>query len=114
VRLIDDCCSVDLAGSVPYLGGLVSFTCGTPPAIDVSGMPTFRGGGRGSEPNEYGWYAVLVCILRLEDMRVCEEENVRRTCWQGRRGDVAGEAANRYTKLDDDVNGARTRCADIL
>jgi hypothetical protein len=89
-------------------------TCGIPPAMDVSGMPTFRGGG-GSEPNEYGWYAVLVCIFRFEDIReVCEEEKDRRTCWQGRRDGVAGEEASRYTKLDDDVNGARTRCADIL
>lgn len=89
-------------------------TCGIPPAIDVSGIPTFRGGG-GSEPNEYGWYAVLVCIFRFEDIReVCEEEKERRTCWQGRREDVAGEEANRYTKLDDDVNGARTRCADMM
>ena len=88
-------------------------TCGIPPAIDVSGMPTFRGGG-GLVPNEYGWYAVLVCIFLFEDIReFCEEEKVRRTCWQGRSGDVAGEEANRYRKLDDDVNGARTRCADM-
>jgi hypothetical protein len=36
-------------------GGLVSLTCGIPPAIDVSGIPTFRGGGGGSwVSNEYG------------------------------------------------------------
>lgn len=92
----------------------MSLTCGIPPAIDVSGRPTFRGGG-GSEPNEYGWYAVLVCIFRFEDIReACEEEKERKTCWQGRREEVAGEEANRYTKLDDDVNDTRTRCADIL
>ena len=82
--------------------------------MDVSGTPTFRGGG-GSEPNEYGWYAVLVCIFRFEDIReVCEEEKYRRTCWQGRREEVAGEEASRYTKLDNDVNGTRTRCTGIL
>jgi hypothetical protein len=60
---------------------------------------------------------VLVCILRFDDCReACEEENDRRTCWQGRREDVAGAEANRITKLDVDVdvNGAKTRCADIL
>lgn len=37
--------------------------------MDVSGMPTFRGGG-GGVSKECGWYAVLVCILRFVDM--CE------------------------------------------
>jgi hypothetical protein len=36
--------------------------------MDVSGMPIFRGGG-GGVSKEYGWYAVLVCILRFVDMR---------------------------------------------
>jgi len=42
------------------------------------------------------------------------EEKDRRTCWQGRREDVAGEEANLKTKLVDDVKGTRTRCTDIL
>jgi hypothetical protein len=82
--------------------------------MDVSGIPVFRGGG-GWVSKEYGWYAVLVCIFRFED---CREEFVdekdRRTCWQGRRENVAGEEANLKTKLVDDVRGARTRCTDIL
>lgn len=40
-------------------GGLVSFTCGMLPAIEVSVTPTFRGGGD-AVSNEYGWYAELV------------------------------------------------------
>ena len=39
---------------------------------------------------------------------------MRRTCWQGRIEDVAGDEANRNMKVDDDVNGTRTRCADML
>jgi hypothetical protein len=27
---------------------------------------------------------------------------------------MAGDGANLKTKLDDDVNGARTRCADMM
>lgn len=50
----------------------MSFTCGILPAMDVSGMLAFRGGGGGSLKFE-GLYAVLVCILRLED------------CWAGWR-----------------------------
>ena len=42
------------------------------------------------------------------------EEKDRRTCWQGRNEDVAGEEANLKTKLEDDVNGAKTRCADMI
>jgi len=57
---------------------------------------------------------VLVCILRLEDIHEeCEEEKDRRT-WQGRSEDVAGDEANLKTKLDDDANGARTRCAAMI
>src|SRR6187402_1317439 len=61
-------------------GGLVSLTCGMLLAIEVSGMPAFRGGGGGWESREYGWYAVLVCIFRFEDIcNDCAEEKVRRT-----------------------------------
>ena len=91
----------------------MSLTWGTVPAIDVSGMPTFRGGG-GSERREYGWYAELVCIFRFEDMREAwEEEKQRRTCWHGRAEDIAGEEANLYMKLDDDVT-ARSRWAEDM
>ena len=90
----------------------MSLTCGIPPAMDVSGMPTFRGGG-GSEPREKGWYAVLVCIFRFEDIRgICEDEKDLNTCWHGRREDVVGEA-NRNID-DDDVKGARSRCVDMM
>jgi hypothetical protein len=47
-------------------------------------------------------------------MRVgCAEENVRRTCWQGWR-ELAAAEVNLKRILDDDVNGATSRCADIL
>lgn len=90
-------------------------TCGIAPAMDVSGMPAFRGGGSWLS-REYGWNAVLVCIFRLEDMREeFVEEKVRRTCWQGLKADVAGGEANLNTKpVVDDARDARTRCADIL
>lgn len=64
-----------------------------PPAIDVSGMPEFRGGGKGVS-REYGWYAVLVCIFRFDDID-CDEEKVRKTCWQGRTAEVAGRDESR-------------------
>lgn len=53
-----------------------------PPAMEVSGMPAFRGGG-GCVSREYGWYAVLVCIFRFEDIcEACRQEKVRRALWQ--------------------------------
>jgi len=65
--------------------------------------------------SEYGWYAVLVCIFRFEDIRKeFVEEKDRRTCWQGRGEDVAGEEANLKTRLVDDVKGARTLCTDMM
>ncbi len=58
---------------------------------------------------------MLVCIFRFEDVCVfCDDENVRRTCWQGRRAEVAGREANLKTELADVANGVSTRCADIL
>jgi len=57
---------------------------------------------------------VLVCIFRFDDMRFdCTEEKVRRTCWQGWR-ELAAAEVNLKSKFDDDVNGATSRCADIL
>lgn len=92
----------------------MSLNCGMPPAMDVSGIPAFRGGG-GWVSRGYGWYAVLVCIFRFEDIRdEFLEEKDRRTCWQGRREEVAGDEANRKTKLVDDVKGARTRGTDMM
>jgi hypothetical protein len=35
-------------------GGLVSWTCGMPLEMDVSGAPRFRGGGGGTLSREYG------------------------------------------------------------
>lgn len=86
-----------------------------PPAIEVSGTPEFLGGGSGVS-KEYGWYAVLVCILRFEDICIyCAEEKVRRTCWQGRAADVAGkEESRRKKKFDGIARGPSTRCTDIL
>lgn len=63
----------------------------------------------------YGWYAVWVCILRFEDIREdWADEKDRRTCWQGRSEDVAGDEANLNKKLEGDVNGRNTRCVDMV
>jgi hypothetical protein len=43
----------------------------------------------------------------------CAEEKVRRTCWQGWR-ELAAAEVNLKRIIDDDVNGATSRCADIL
>jgi hypothetical protein len=95
-------------------GGLVSFTCGIVPAIDVLGTLAFRGGGGRFVSRDEGWYAVLVCILRFDDMRAgFAEEKVRRTCWRGWR-ELAAAEVNLKRIIDDDVNGATSRCADIL
>jgi hypothetical protein len=92
----------------------MSFTCGIVPAIDVSGTPAFRGGGGRFASRDEGWYAVLVCIFRFDDIRAgCAEEKVRRTCWQGWR-ELAAAEVNLKRIFDDDVNGATSRCADIL
>jgi hypothetical protein len=56
----------------------MSWNCGIPPAIDVSGMPVFRGGGGTS--NDRGLYAVLVCILRFDDVRERGVVENARTC----------------------------------
>jgi len=85
------------------------------PAIEVSGMPEFLGR-KGGVSKGYGWYAVLVCILRFEaDCRCCAEEKVRKTCWQGRAADVAGkDERRRKKKFDGIASGAKTRCADMF
>ena len=48
--------------------------------------------------------------MRLEDAREdWKEENCRSTCWQGRIEEVAGDEANLYMVLADDVNGMKIR-----
>jgi hypothetical protein len=104
----------DRSYSLRASGGLVSFTCGIVPAIEVSGTPAFRGGGGRFGSRDEGWYAVLVWIFRFDDMRTGRaEEKVRRTCWQGWR-ELAAAKVNLKRMVDDDVNGAISRCADIL
>jgi hypothetical protein len=86
----------------------VSFTCGSPPAIELSGTPVFLGEGGGAS-NEYDWY-VLVCIFLFEDIRAgCIEENAR-SAWL--HCAAPGEA-NRKSNGADDANGAMIRCNDI-
>lgn len=104
----------DRSCSLLASGGLVSFTCGIVPEIDVSGTPAFRGGGGRFVSREEGWYAVLVCIFRFDDMLAgCAEEKVRRTCWRGWR-ELAAAEVNLKRIFDDDVHGATNRCTDIL
>lgn len=58
-------------------GGRVSFTLGKL----LSDIGEVRGGGGGGS-RDRGWYAVLVCILRLEDVRMAllEEKGRSRSC----------------------------------
>ena len=58
---------------------------------------------------------MAVCILRLEEAcDGCIDENDLRACWQGLSVEVAGDEANLSMVTDDDVKGARTRCADMM
>jgi hypothetical protein len=105
VRLMLGFCSATRSNLTSYcpvcFGGLVSLTWGMPPAMEVSGMPVFRGGG-GWGSKELGWYAVLVCIFRFEDIwEECAEEKVLERWWQG--------FINLRTKPGDEVIGATTR-----
>jgi len=59
------CCPVNL-------GGRVSLTSGIPPAMDVSGIPVFRGGGVVSRV--CGRWAVAVWSWRLDDKVVALED----------------------------------------
>ena len=70
-------------------------------------MPVFLGGG-GGRSNEDGWYAVLVCILRFDDICRGREESRWGTWWQ-RRGVFACEEANRERRTETDVKGAQAR-----
>ena len=91
----------------------MSWTRGIELAMDVSGMPVFRGGG-GPTSRDRGLYAVLVCIFRFDPVRERGvEENDRTTCWQDRSVQVEGCEANLKTKADGAVNGIKTRCADM-
>jgi len=57
MRLMEDFSSAGLSKEISCcpvcFGGLVSLTCGMPPAMEVSGMPVFLGGG-GCVSREYG------------------------------------------------------------
>lgn len=75
--------------------------------MDVSGTPVFRGGGGGGgDENVCGVYAVLVCILRFEDiLEGFEEEKVRR------RWEHGGEA---NLKTDEVIGTTMTRWRDMM
>ena len=47
----------------------MSLTCGMPPAMELSGMPEFLGGGS-AESNVLGWYAEAVTNFRFEESRL--------------------------------------------
>jgi hypothetical protein len=88
------------------------FASGFPPAIEVSGTPALRGEGGGG-CNEYGWYAVAVCICRLDDWRKnADEEKVRRHC--GHLRGVEADAANRWAAEAERMNAPVVRDKDIL
>lgn len=62
-----------------------------------------------------GLNAVLVCILRLEEVRERGvEENDRATCWHGRNGQTEVAEANLKTRCEGDARGTKTRCADMM
>lgn len=84
----------------------MSLTCGMLPAIEVSGMFVFRGGGGGGSKFD-GLYAVLVWIFRFDDCCVgCIEENVLVRLWQGLN--------DRKMRPVDEVMGVKTRCRLIV
>ena len=88
------------------------FASVAPPAIDVSGTPTLRGGG-GCGYSEAGWYAVAVCICRLADCRYgVDEEKARRHCehWRG----VLEGVASRRSVEEERANVAVVRDKDIF
>lgn len=95
-------------------GGLVSFTSGIPPAIDVSGMPEFLGGAGGGS-RVCGRYAATVCNSRFDESRTRPvEEKFRAACEHNRDAGAAVEEANLNTTVDDDANGKRRRGSDML
>lgn len=98
-----------IAGSLMSLGWKIC-TGLLVPAMDVSGIPVFRGGGGGGS-SLYWVYAVLVCIFRFEeDLYELQEENARRRCWHGR----VDEEANLDIKAAGEARGAATLWIDMV
>jgi hypothetical protein len=92
----------------------VSFICGIPLAMEESRMMTFRGGRGNWESRDDGWYAVLVCIFRLEDICAAWVGVKRwRTCWHGWREVEDCDAVN-LMSLDGDFKDATIRCIDMF
>jgi hypothetical protein len=93
-------------------GGTELLASGLPPAIEVSGTPVLRGGGGGGCSDE-GWYAVAVCICRLDDWRKnADEAKVRVHCGHLRGAEAA--AANRWVADAERTNAPVVRDRDII
>jgi hypothetical protein len=87
------------------LGGNVLLRSGFP-AIDVSGIPKFRGGISGCRLE--GWYALAVCNCRFEDCRYgTNEEKFRRHC--GHLLKDEGAANLRTAEVCTGANAGTTR-----
>lgn len=66
----------------PELWGVpLSVVTGIPPAIEVSGIPEFRGGGGKESGRVYGRKAVAVCISRFEERYMCPYDENDRGVW---------------------------------
>lgn len=93
----------------------MSWGCGNPLPIDVSGVPLLRGGGGAWGSREYGWY-VLVCIFLFVDMRADCASEIRRSAWRhGRSAGVAEEAKAHWNSLEvDEASGVANLGVAIL
>lgn len=92
-------------------GNVVFFASVAPPAIEVSGTPTLRGGGSGY--NDEGWYAVAVCIWRLADWRLGSDEAKDREHCGHLRG-ANGGAANRRKDVLERTSAPVVRGSDMI
>ena len=76
----------------PGFGFLGSSSLGAGPAIDVSGILSFRGG-NGKSGIAWGWYAGAVYSSRLEEARLkAEDENVFAACGHDRAAEAVANA----------------------
>lgn len=101
------CCDIWLSFVAGIFEGVKLFASVAPPAIEVSGTPTLRGGGGWGYSDE-GWYAVAVCICRFADCRYgIDDEKLRMHCghWRGALDGVA----NRKKVEEERANAAVER-----
>ena len=90
----------------------MSLTCGMPPAMELSGMPEFLGGGS-AESRILGWYAEAVTNFRLEESRLLMDDVNCRAAYGHDCECFENVEANLKTVLDE-VMGVTQRCSNIV